>query len=141
MNTLFKNYWTSTLFKTDQGRATTRGTKGGGTPLNKNFAPIKLPSMPAQTSLSLAAVSRWWLFFENQQRTRRKVDQIHAITFFCFLRSTENLVKTRQTQKFWPLRNKFCPLEQRSSCGTGSRLQISRQNWFWSINRTSSYVT
>ena len=37
-----------------------------------------------------------------------------------FLRSTENLVKTRPTQKFWPLNKQvFPPLKQRSSCGTG----------------------
>ena len=58
-----------------------QGAKGGGALLNKNLPPTKLPSMPTQTSLSLAAVSRWWLFCGNQQRTRRKVDQIGAMTF------------------------------------------------------------
>ena len=40
------------------------------------------------------------------------------MTFFFWL-STENLVKTRPTQKFWPLQKQILPpLELRSSCGT-----------------------
>ena len=54
----------------------------------------------------------------NQQRTRREVDQIGAMTFV-FLRSTENLVKTRTTQKFWPaLKEILLTIERRSSCST-----------------------
>ena len=44
------------------------------------------------------------------------------MTFF-FRRSTENSEKSRPTQKLSPLQknnNKFCPLEQRSNCGTGA---------------------
>ena len=97
-------------------RDATREAKGGA-PQTK--IPPKLPSMPTQTFLTLAAVSTWWLFFGNQQRPRRKVDQIGAMTFLFFWISTENLVKTRPTQKFWPLQKQILPpLEQRSSCGT-----------------------
>ena len=56
-------------------------------------------------------------FFWNQPRPRRKVDHIGAMTFFFWI-STENLMKTRPTQKFWPLQKQILPpLELRSSCG------------------------
>ena len=80
--------------------------------------PPQTASMPTQTFVTFAAVSRWWLFFLKQQRSRRKVDQIGAITFSFFGISTENLVKSRPTQQFWPLQKQILhPLEQRSSCG------------------------
>ena len=41
-----------------------------------------MPSMPTQTPLSLAAVSRWWLFFGNQQKTRKYVERFGEMTFF-----------------------------------------------------------
>ena len=91
------------------------GGKRGRRPLNKTLP--KLPSILNQTFVTLAAVSRWWLFFGNQQRPRRKIDHFGAMTFFFWI-STENLVKTRPTQKFWPLQKQILPpLELRSSCG------------------------
>ena len=52
------------------------------------------------------------LLIGNQQETRRKVDQFGAITFFLFLRSTENSEKSRPTQKILaPSRMKFCPTQ------------------------------
>ena len=60
-----------------------------------------------------------FFFFGNQQRSRRKVDQIGAMTFF--LRLTENSEKTRSAEKYWPLWKEILPsLEQRSSYGTVS---------------------
>ena len=58
------------------------GEKGGGAPQNKT-PPPKLPSILTQTFATLAAVSKWLLFFcGNQPRPRRKVDHIGAMTFF-----------------------------------------------------------
>ena len=52
---------------------------------------------PLQTAFFLEAVSRLWLLFSwDQQRTRRKVDQFGALTFF--LRSAENLKLSRPHQ-------------------------------------------
>ena len=47
------------------------GAKGGGAPLNKT-PPPKLPSIPTQTFVTLAAVSRWWLFFWKPTETSEK---------------------------------------------------------------------
>ena len=93
------------------------GAKGGGVPQNKTLPP-KLPSIPTQTFFTLAAVSKWLLVFcGNQPRPRRKVDHIGPMTFFFWI-STENLVKTRPTQKFWPLQQQILPpLELCFSCG------------------------
>ena len=59
------------------------GAKGGGAPLNKNFAPQTTqqahPNSPFPCS-SFKMVE--FFFFGNQQRTQRKVDQIGAMTFF-----------------------------------------------------------
>ena len=52
-------------------RATTGGAKGGGASLNKT-PPPKLPSIPTQTFVTLAAVSRWWLFFCKPTETSEK---------------------------------------------------------------------
>ena len=58
------------------------GQKGAAPPKTKLLSP-KLPSMPTQTFVTLAAVLKWWLFFcGNQSRPRRKVDHIGAMTFF-----------------------------------------------------------
>ena len=72
------------------------GAKGGSAPLNKNFAPPPKLPFPCGSFRMVA------FFFGNQQRTRRKVDRIGAMTIF-FLRSTENSEKTRPAEKFWPL--------------------------------------
>ena len=93
-----------------------RGGKRGQRPLNKNSpqtAQHAHPNFPYPcSSFKLVA------FFGNQQRPWRKVDQIGAMTFFVWI-STENLVKTRPIQKFWPLQKQIIPpLEQRSNCGT-----------------------
>ena len=42
-------------------KAASRQAKEGAPPKQKSFP--KMPSMPTQTFLALAAVSRWWLFF------------------------------------------------------------------------------
>ena len=56
-------------------------------------------------------------FCGNQPRPRRKVDHFGAMTFFFWI-STENLVKTRPTQKFWPLQKQILPpLDLCSRCG------------------------
>ena len=43
------------------------GGEGGGASLNKNFAP-RTAQHAHPTSFSLAAVSRWWLFFLETDR-------------------------------------------------------------------------
>ena len=54
---------------------------------------------PPQTAFFLAAVSRRWLLFSwDQQRTRRKVDQFGALTFF-FEISRE--LEVKQTTPIW----------------------------------------
>ena len=46
------------------GRAATRGVGAkGAVPPKQKFRFPKLLSMPTQTPFSLAAVSRWWIFF------------------------------------------------------------------------------
>ena len=97
------------------------GAKGGSAPLNKT--PPKLPSIPTQTFVTLAAVSRWWLFFLKPTETSEKSRPYWRDDLFFWI-STENLVKTRPTQKFWPLQKQILPpLELRSSCGTGMRVK------------------
>ena len=53
----------------------TPGPQLGEKKPKQKYCPLKLPSMPTQTSLSLAAVSRWWLVFlkptENWEKSRR----------------------------------------------------------------------
>ena len=44
------------------------------------------------------------------------------MTFFFFLRSTENSEKSTRTQKFWPPKKQILPpLEHRSGSGTGHK--------------------
>ena len=91
------------------------GAKGGGAPLNKT--PPNCPAYPPKLLLPLQQFQDGGFFFGNQPRPRRKVDHIGAMTFFFWI-STENLVKTRPTQKFWPLQKQILPpLELRFSCG------------------------
>ena len=92
-----------------------------------------MPSMPTQTPPSLAAVSRWWLFFGNQQKTRKLVEQFREMTFsFGDQHRTRRRVDQSGTMSFFfgggggqqrtpskvdqpkdfappPPRNKFCP--------------------------------
>ena len=93
--------------------------KGGGAPPKQNFSPPKLPSMPTQTLATLAAVSKWLLFFFwKPTETSEKSRPYWRDDLFFFLISAENLVKTRPTQKFWPLQKQILPpLELRSSFG------------------------
>ena len=82
-------------------------TKGGarklrrGGPENKNFALTpKLLSMPPQTPRMVA------FFVGDQQRTRRNLDRVGAMTFFF-------VFGDQQTQKFLPLlpqEKNFAPL-------------------------------
>ena len=44
----------------------------GAAPSKQKFCPFKQPSMPTQIPLSLAAVSRWWLFLETNQELGEK---------------------------------------------------------------------
>ena len=47
--------------------------------------------------------------------------------FFFFWISTENLVKTRPTQKFWPHQKEILPpLELRSTCGCGIDMCVKK---------------
>ena len=84
--------------------------------------------MPTQTPLSLAAVSRWCLFFwkptENAEKsrpiwrddhfsfwrstkTRKKIDQFGAITFFLDQQRTRR--KVDQPKNFGPPERNFAP--------------------------------
>ena len=66
------------------GGAETKGGQGAALP--------KLLSMFPKTLLTLAAFSRWWLFFIGDlQRTRRKLDRVGAMTFFLFLEINRTL--------------------------------------------------
>ena len=93
------------------------GKRGRRPPLNKTPA--------SQTALHIHPNFRYPCssfkmvanFFGNQPRPRRKVDKIGAMTFFFWI-STENLVKTRRTKKFWHLQKQVLPpLKLRSSSG------------------------
>ena len=108
-------------------RATTRGAKGDGAPLNKNFAPHpNCPACPPKLLFSLRQFQDGGYFFGNQERTRRKADQIGAMTFLFYCLRSKNLEKSRLTQKFWPTQKQTLPrpLEQRSSRGTADHM-----NW------------
>ena len=98
-------------------------TRGGGA---KGAHP-NCPACPPKLPFPLRQFRDGGFFFEDQQTTRKKVDQIGARTFFLEGSSTENLVKTRPTQKFWPPETNFAPLDQRSSCGTGQT--ADGHNW------------
>ena len=68
-----------------RNRAATREGKRGRQPPKQKFLPPKQPSMSTQTSLTLAAVSRSEMVsfsIGDQQRTRRKVHQFGAMSFF-----------------------------------------------------------
>ena len=57
-------------------------------------------------------------FFQKPTETSKKSRPYWRDDLFFWI-STENLVKTRPTQKFWPLQRQILPpLELRSSCGT-----------------------
>ena len=59
-------------------------------------------------------VAFFWKPAETSEKSR---PYWHDDLFFWI--STENLVKTRPTQKFWPLQKQILPpLELRSSCGS-----------------------
>ena len=63
-------------------------------------------------------------FFLKPTETSEKSRPYWRDDLFFFWISTENLVKTRPTQKFWPLQKQILPpLELRSSCGTGMRVK------------------
>ena len=92
------------------------GGKRGGDPLNKNppqTAQHAHPNFPYPCG-SFKMVAFFWKPTETSEKSRPTwCDDLF------FLRSTENLVKTRPAQKFWPLHKPLLPpLEQRSSCGT-----------------------
>ena len=52
-----------------------------------------------------------FLFFEDQHRTRRKLDQFGMMTLCCcfFLDQQRMRRKVGQPKNFGPLKNKFCP--------------------------------
>ena len=66
--------------ETEYRRAATRGgSKRGQLPLNKSFAPLKFPACPP---FPLRPLQESNFFFGDQQKTRRKVHQFGAMTFF-----------------------------------------------------------
>ena len=74
------------------------------------FRPPKLPSMPTQTP---PAVSRWWLFVTgNKQKTQKKVGQFGVIILFVlfFWDQQRTWRKVDQPKSFGPRRKKFCLL-------------------------------
>ena len=72
-------------------------------------------------------------FFGDQQKTRKKLDQFGAMTFFL----TENPAESRPAQKFWPpYKEILLPLEQRSSCGTGQMTKQNRKNPLYTAKLT-----
>ena len=63
--------------------AATKGSQGGGALPNNNFATPQTAQHASQTPLTLAAYFQdGGFFFGDQQRTRRKLDRVNAMTFF-----------------------------------------------------------
>ena len=93
------------------------GAKGGGAPLNK-APPQKKTAQHIHPNFrypcsSFKMVTFFWKPIEISEKSR---PYWREDVFFWI--STENLVKTRPTQKFWPLQKQILPpLELRSSCG------------------------
>ena len=79
------NFMCLKFFLYFSGRAAPRGAKGPA---------------PPQTALFLAAASRRWLLFSwDQQRTRRKVDQFGAMTFFFEISRELEVKQTRPIRR------------------------------------------
>ena len=94
------------------------GGQKGAAPSKTKLLPLKLPSIPTQTFATLAAVSKWLLFFFLKPTETSEKSRPYWRNDLFFWISTENLMKTRPTQKFWPLQKQILPpLELRSSCG------------------------
>ena len=94
------------------------GGKRRQRPPKQKFLPFKLPSMPTQTSLPLAAVLRWGFFGEPTENSEKSRPSWRDDPFFWI--STENLVKLDQPKIFAPPPPEInlAPAEQRSSCDT-----------------------
>ena len=72
---------------------------------NKNFAHLKLLSMPPKLPSPLRHFQNGDFFIGDQQRTQRKLDQVGAMAFRFFF-----FLEIKQPKNFGPPpRKKFCP--------------------------------
>ena len=93
------------------------GGKSGRRPPKQNSSPPNCPAYPPKLSLPLQQFQNGCFFLWKPTETSEKSRPYWRDDLFFFI-STENLVKTRPTQKFWPLQKQiFPPFELRSSCG------------------------
>ena len=114
------------FFFTTRRAATRGGGKRGRRPPKQKFHPPKISSMPTQSPLLLLEsnfflesnrkpgnksnnLGRWPVLFFFEINRKLGVEKFRATTFF-FRESTENLEKSKPTQKCWPPKMKFCPL-------------------------------
>ena len=93
---------------------------GGGrgrSPPKQNSSPSNCPAYPPKLSLPLQQCQKRCFFFLKPTETSEKSRPYWRDDLFFWI-STENLMKTRPTKKFWPLQKQILPpLELRSSCG------------------------
>ena len=108
------------------------GGKSGRRLPKQKFCLPKLLSMPTQTFLTLAAVSRWWLFF--YWRSTESLEKIRPIwrddLFFFEINKKLGENKTNPKVLATPQKEIFPPLKQRSSCATMCSI----------MNKNNSYI-
>ena len=106
-------------------------------PQTKISAPQTAQHAP-QTPLSLRHFQDDGFFIGDQQRTRRKLDRVGAMTFFFEINHPKNFGPSPQKH--------FAPLEQRSSYGTVDisfyRIKTAsiRENVFVFINKRNNQI-